>query len=114
LIEKVNQWNQVRPIYHYQNSVNSPSYMFIDIFGNIFQEQFARAIDLKPSDTPEQRQSRDYLIGIAKQSASAGPNPAQIAKLFHFLNTIDSRRNLDWRRIYPWLVDEFGKYGLLN
>lgn len=114
LIQRINDWNQVRPVHHYQNSVNSPSYLFIDIFGDRFAEDFDRAISLKPAHTPEQRKSRDYLLGIAQQSADRGPNPGEIARLFDFLNTMDKRRNLSWAAVFPWLVDEFAKYGLYN
>lgn len=114
LIDRVNTWSQVRPVHHYQNSVNSPSYFFIDIFGDRFAEDFDRAISLKPAHTPEQRKSRDYLRGIAQQSADRGPNPREIERLFDFLNTMDKRRHLSWAKVFPWLVDEFAKYGLHN
>lgn len=112
LLQKINQWNQQRTVYHYQNSVNSPSYMFIDIFGGIFVDDFNQALALKPADTPEQSASKKYLQGIAQQSASQGPNVPEIVKLFDFLNEIDRRRNTDWTQVFPWLVDEFTKYGL--
>jgi hypothetical protein len=112
LLQRIKQWNQERTIYHYQNSVNSPSYMFIDIFGDIFVEDFNQALALKPEDTPEQIASKNYLHGIAKQSASTGPNVPEIVKLFDFLNEIDRRRNTDWTTVFPWLVPEFIKYGL--
>jgi hypothetical protein len=109
LLQRIQAWNTIRPVHHYQNSVNAPSYMFIDIFGNIFQEDFERALALKPDAT-----GRNYLAGIAQQAGSVGPNPAEITKLFHFLNKIDSRRSTNWRRTFPWLIDEFAKYGLID
>jgi hypothetical protein len=112
LLEKINAWNTVRPVYHYQNSVNHPSYMFIDIFGDIFQADFARAIELKPDATPEQQASKKYLEGIAQQSVSKQPNVKEISTLYNFLNTMDQRRNTHWPRVFPWLVDEFAKYNL--
>jgi hypothetical protein len=112
LLERINQWSQRRPIYHYQNSVNGPSYMFIDIFGNIFDEDFQRALALKPQDNKEQQASRNYLAGIAQQCASAQPNVLEIRRLFEFLNRIDSRRSTNWAQVYPWLVPEFARYGL--
>jgi len=114
LIAHINEWSQMRPVHHYQNSVNIPSYLCIDIFGDRFIPDFQRAVSLKPIDTDEQRKSRDYLQGIAKQSADRGPNPQEITRLFDFLNTIDQRRNLDWKTVFPWLIDEFAKYGLKN
>lgn len=113
LLVKINSWNQTRPIYHYQNSVNSPSYLYIDIFGDVFAEDFVRALDLKPVDTEEQRSSRNYLEGIYQQSISSAPNTKEIAHLFNFLNTNDRRRATNWRATFPWLVDEFAKYNLI-
>jgi MoaA/NifB/PqqE/SkfB family radical SAM enzyme len=112
LLKKINHWSQTRKVYHYQNSVNGPDYMFIDIFGDIFREDFEQAIALKPSQTPEEIASRNYLIGIAKQSAHGGPRVDDIKKLFDFLNTMDHRRGTHWPTVFPWLVDEFARYNL--
>jgi organic radical activating enzyme len=112
LLEKINQWNQTRPVWHYQNSVNGPDYMFIDMFGDIFSKDFERALDLKPDNTPEQQSSWKYLAGIALQSASREPDVGKITKLFNFLNEMDRRRGTNWSRTFPWLVDEFAKHAL--
>lgn len=112
LLYKINQWSQTRKVYHYQNSVNGPDHMFIDLFGDIFHEDFDRAISLKPDHTPEDLASKNYLIGIAKQSQACGPKPKQIRELFDFLNTMDQRRHTSWPQVFPWLVDEFARYNL--
>jgi len=112
LLQKINQWNQIRKVYHYQNSVNAPSHMFIDLFGSIFHEDFERAIALKPEQTPEETASKNYLIGIAKQSKHSGPKPKEIHQLFDFLNTIDHRRKTHWPTVFPWLIDEFARHNL--
>jgi len=112
LLKKIQTWNQQRPVHHYQNSVNEPSYLFIDIFGDIFAEDFERALSLKPTNTPEQQDSRNYLEGIAKQSSATGPNILEIKRLRDFLNEMDRRRNTSWPTVFPWLVDEFAKYML--
>jgi len=112
MLEKINIWNQTRKVYHYQNSVNSPSYMFIDIFGDIFRQDFDAALALKPNNTPEEISSKNYLAGIAKQSEHFPPNTKEIAKLFEFLNTMDQRRNTHWPNVFPWLVDVFAQYNL--
>ena len=92
LLQKINTWSKTRKVYHYQNSVNAPSYLFIDMFGDIFQQDFGAALSLKPTGTPEEISSRNYLQGIAKQSVSQSPNTKEIARLFDFLNTMDQRR----------------------
>jgi hypothetical protein len=112
LLAKINKWNQIRPVYHYQNSVNGPSYMYIDIFGDIFKTDFDKVLELKPSSTPEEISSKNYMQGIATQSYSTGPNIPEIYKLFDFLNKMDVRRNTSWPSIFPWLINEFKKYNL--
>jgi hypothetical protein len=112
LLEKIKEWNQHRKVYHYQNSVNGPSYLFIDIFGNIFAEDFKKALSLKPGTTPEEQSSKNYLAGIATQSGSRAPNVPEITRLFDFLNQMDQRRSTSWKITFPWLVNEFAKYSL--
>ena len=112
LLEKIQEWNKVRKVHHYQNSVNGPSYMYVDIFGDIFSEDFDLALSFKPENTPEEISSKNYLEGIAKQSKSREPNVVEIDKLFKFLNKMDIRRNTNWRAIFPWLATEFRKYNL--
>jgi len=112
LLSKIQEWNKVRTVYHYQNSVNGPSYMFIDIFGDIFSDDFDKALALKPEKTAEEISSKNYLLGIAKQSKSNEPNVVEIGKLFNHLKNTDARRKTDWRELFPWLIDEFRKYDL--
>jgi hypothetical protein len=112
LLEKIQTWNQTRQVYHYQNSVNGPDYMFIDMFGDVFVKDFERALALKPEHTPEQQASKQYLAGIARQAGSSQPNIELINKLHNFLNEMDLRRNTNWRETFPWLVAEFARYQL--
>jgi len=101
LIIRINEWNQTRPVYHYFNSVNSPSYMYIDIFGDLFREDFDRCL---AAFNPDRKEIRNYLQGIANQSVSCGVNPTQIRLLRGVLDELDRRRNTDWRKTFPWLV----------
>lgn len=112
LLTKINTWRQDRTIYHYQNSVNSPQYMFIDMFGDIFAKDFELALNLKPETTPEEIASKNYLLGIAKQASSSAPSVERIQQLFIFLNKIDLRRGTSWKHTFPWLINEFKKYNL--
>lgn len=105
LVERINYWRQQREVHHYFNSVNSPSYMFIDIFGDLFVEDFQRALRIMPEDTPDQIRVKGYLDGIAQQSSHPGVNPAEVMKLWTFLEEMDRRRHTNWRDTFPWLVD---------
>jgi hypothetical protein len=113
LLEKIQVWNKIRPVHHYQNSVNSPDFLFIDIFGDIFLDDFDRALAFKPRSVPEQQSSHDYLKGIATQSANKGHNLMMIKKLLNFLNEMDRRRSTSWQETFPWLINEFKKYQLI-
>jgi organic radical activating enzyme len=107
LIERMNVWREQIPIYHYFNSVNSPSHMYIDIFGDLFKLDFDRAISIMPSDTKDQQKAKSYLQGIAKQSIDTGVNYQEVLKLHTFLDEMDRRRDTDWRSTFPWLVPAF-------
>lgn len=110
LMAKINEWNKQRPVYWYGNSVNNPDCMVIDIFGDIFKEDFDRAIGYMPNILPEHQLVRNYLIGIQKQSGNTGINLTRIEKLYTMLETFDQKRNTKWRNIYPWLVELFEKH----
>ena len=112
LLEKIQGWNKIRPVYHYQNSVRNLNFMCIDMFGDIFSQDFDRALELKMDKTPEQIASKKYLAGIAYQAASNSPNVPMIKNLHVFLNEMDHRRSTNWRTTFPWLVSEFAKYQL--
>lgn len=112
LFEKINEWNKVRPVYWYGNSVNSPSHMFIDMFGDVFKDDFDRALALMPTESPEQQQVKRYLQGIRDQSISQKPNLIKIKKLYEFLEKMDFRRNISWRKTYPYLLELFNKHNI--
>jgi hypothetical protein len=105
LVAKINQWRETRPVYHYFNSVNSASYLYIDILGDVFREDFQRALDLMPEHTLEQQQTKQYLKGIALQSCSGSFNLQEAVKLRTFLDELDRRRHTNWRQYYPWLAE---------
>ena len=107
LLDKFNSWYKRRPIYHYFNSVTTPTYFHIDILGNIFADDFKRILDLMPENTHEQKQVKEYMQGIAQQSASRDPNIPEVLKLQTFLDEMDRRRSTNWRTLFPWLDKEF-------
>jgi hypothetical protein len=110
LMEKIIEWNKQRPVYWYGNSVNSPDFMFIDMFGDVFKADFDSAIDLMPTEFPEHQSVRNYLIGIRDQSGNTGINLTRIEKLYTMLETFDKRRNTNWRSVYPWLPELFKQH----
>jgi hypothetical protein len=109
LVSQINRWRKIRPVYHYFNSVNNPSYMFIDIFGDLFAEDFKKTLSMMPQDDQDQSNTYRYLQGIAKQSAANTVNRLEVQKLKTFLDEMDRRRNTDWQKVFPWLASVFTK-----
>jgi hypothetical protein len=107
LVARLNHWRQIRDVHHYFNSVNGPSYLFIDVLGPVFQADFQKALDIMPNTTLEHRNVRGYLQGIALQSSSGAPRVPEVKKLRTFLDELDRRRHTDWQKVYPWLVTVF-------
>jgi hypothetical protein len=110
LLVKIREWNKIRPVAHYQCAPSGPPHFLIDIFGDIFVDDFNRAIALKADTFPEDQSNKNYLLGIAKQSASKRPNLEMIKRLYYFLTEMDRRRGTSWPKTFPWLITEFNKY----
>ena len=59
-----------------------------------------------PEDTWQQKEIKNYMLGVSRQIAQAGRNTQEIIKLRTHLDEIDRRRKLDWQTTFPWLVKE--------
>jgi hypothetical protein len=78
-----------------------------DIFGaGFFNDHFEKILSIMPEDTWQQKEIKNYMLGVSKQIAQAGRNTQEIIKLRTYLDEIDRRRGLDWRATFPWLVKE--------
>ena len=109
LFEKIEEYNQVRPVYRYFNSAETPDYMQLDIFGNALAEYFDKAIDVysKYANTQDDQQRIEYLKGIALQSVSGKIDLEKVTKLYDFLEEMNYKRGTDWRKSCPWLEKIF-------
>ena len=110
LFEKINEWDKIRTVHWHGNSVKEPDYMLIDMFGNIFEDDFNRAIDLMPTQSPEQLNAKEHLKDIREQVKQSQPDLTKIKKLCIFLNNMDQRRGTNWRSVYPWLEELFQQH----
>ena len=107
LIEYINGHRQSREIGHHLITVNTPSHMNPDIFGaGFFDNDFKKILSIMPEDTWQQKEIKNYMLGVSCQIAQAGRNTQEIIKLLTHLNEIDRRRNLNWQKIFPWLTKE--------
>ena len=109
-VEKINYWNSFRSsheqIYWAFMTVQPPETLRPDIFAeNFFEKDFEKIISLFPENNEYQKQSKEHMIGIAKQIASTPRDGEKIETLKIYLDEIDRRRNTNWREIFPWLIE---------
>jgi hypothetical protein len=108
-------WNKTKKIYNNFMTVQGPLYMNPDIFGSeLFAEDFEKIEKLMLDDTELTRNTKQYMLGIKSQIAMSQPNAKQINLLKIFLENNDSRRNSDYKILFPWLVEQFTKAGLAS
>jgi hypothetical protein len=71
-----------------------------------FDKDFQKILFLMPRQTKQQQQAREYMQGIQKQINTTVKNNLKISQLITFLDEIDRRRGLDWKKTFPWLIEE--------
>jgi hypothetical protein len=59
-----------------------------------------------PSDTWQQKQAIKYMQGIQGELQSRPRDQQKIKQLTIFLDEIDRRRGLTWRKTFSWLEKE--------
>jgi pyruvate-formate lyase-activating enzyme len=106
LITYINKFRSTRKIGHYLITVNAPSYLNPDIFGpGFFESEFERILAVMPDDDWQQQEIRKYMMGVQSQINNSARNDAELKKLKLYLDEIDRRRNVDWRKTFTWLSE---------
>jgi len=111
LLNKMQEWNKIKPVFNNFMTVQWPTYLNPGIFGGeLFEKDFELIDSLMLDDKPLTQTTKQYMQGIRAQLAITKPDVKQIKSLKSFLDTIDKRRNKDYATLFPWLDDEFKKY----
>ena len=108
LLEYINQLSSTRQINQYF-STTVMTYDFLNpaVFGaGYFDKEFEKILGLMPDHTQQQKTARDYMQSIQTQLNTTKKNKSGIEQLVIFLDEIDRRRKLDWRKTFPWLAQE--------
>lgn len=108
LLQYINQHRQTRPIHHHFGTPVTPhDFLHPAIFGSgYFDSVFDQILEAMPTDTDQQRTACDYMLGIQSQINAGNRNQLAIDRLAVYLDEIDRRRGLDWRRTFTWLAKE--------
>lgn len=79
-------------------------YLHPMIFGSGFWQQDIESIlDTMSTENENDKNLKKYMEGICNHIDTSPKNQSLIADLKVFLNEIDRRRNLDWRKTFPYL-----------
>jgi organic radical activating enzyme len=107
LIKYINQHRKTRPIGHYFMACVNRSQLYPGIFGaGFFDADFKNILSEMPNDTWQHTHAYNMMLGLQSEFDSHQRNDTELSKLHTFLNEIDRRRNLDWKKTFPWLVKE--------
>jgi hypothetical protein len=89
-------------------SCNNRPHLYPGIFGSgFFDHDLDLVLNEMPNDTWQQKHARSLMTGLKTEFNTHQRNDEQITNLLHFLNEIDRRRGLDWKKTFPWLAKEF-------
>jgi hypothetical protein len=108
LLQYINSLRTDREIGHYfSTTVMTYDFLHPEIFGpGFFDQDFEKILNNMPTDTWQQQQAKKYMQGIQLQINSGQQSQEKINQLVVFLDEIDRRRNLNWKKTFPWLVKE--------
>jgi organic radical activating enzyme len=108
LLKYINQFRTNREIGHYfSTTVMTHECLHPEIFGSaFFDNDFKAILDNMPDTTWQQKEARKYMQGIQRQLNSKLRDQKKINQLTVLLDETDRRRNLDWRKTFPWLETE--------
>lgn len=95
-----------------QHEIEPRAYLYPGIFGNKVNDWGLReAVELFDTKTRGFEDSvkqnyKIYMNGIIKEFEKREPNPLRQKQLKIYLDELDRRRNTDWKKIYPQILNE--------
>jgi len=89
-------------------TVMAPNWMDPAIFGaGVFDQDFERILEIMRVNTLGEKSAKEHMMGIGRQISQAPRNLTLITGLKDYLSEIDRRRNTDWRKLFPWLDQDW-------
>lgn len=108
LLEKIIEWNKNRRVvdrivhsFNMDTGITKPSMAGGELFKDIFEkcDKLFAVIDKRDVTV------KKYWDGIAHQITKSTKDTQKIDQLKEYLSILDKRRNTDWKKTFPWLVD---------
>lgn len=106
LLQNLAKWRQQRPIGQwFGDAGEGPSYLKINILGDLFSQDFQRILALMPTDTEQHQLAWQTMHGLWQRSCSTGRVDREVRNLIVYLDELDRRRGTSWNTIWPWLEE---------
>jgi len=105
LVEKNIEWCKRKRVYFTWNTVQMPVIFNPYHFGPHLVPYVDKGLDILAQYGDEYKKEWDHLNGIKQQMLSSEVNLQHVNDLRGFLDDIDVRRKLDWKKLYPQ-IDE--------
>lgn len=84
--------------------VDAAAHLHPRIFGGkFFKKDFDLIISELSDITEWDKNQKEYMQGMANYVATCEVDVENIQQFEQYLNEIDRRRNLDWKKIFPWM-----------
>jgi organic radical activating enzyme len=109
LAKKLSEWNLTKEINWHMHLVlpidtHVLSPKFFDY--HIWEPYFLQTLSYINNNSFDSTATKNVMCGIMDTLRDGADNQALQSELIAYLNGIDSRRNLNWRNIFPWLNTE--------
>lgn len=108
LCERFLHWNKSQTIYWYMNSVTPADGIFspLNFDYKVFEQALDSVANALPNTTWDEQMTRNTFLGIQTNlKNNCKDNIIKQQQLCSYLNENDRRRNTDWRRTFPWLIN---------
>jgi len=104
LLDYLNSQRKIRKISHHGGETVGPieELLHPKIYGKKFWESDFRKI-IQKMDNDEDKQMQKIMRGVYESLPHDEPNYKNIKKMKNYLDTLDKRRNTNWRKTYPYL-----------
>lgn len=108
LAKKFKEWTKIRKIFWYMHTVLPHGESIFDpkIFDySIFKDSLEIVYSLLDDNDWDERTTKNMLTGIISDMQNSTGDSKKYNELIYTLNQIDARRNYNWRKTFPWLVN---------
>ena len=108
LMRYMQELRKTRPLHHAFSLVTARPHLHPQIFGSgFFDNEFDQILKIMPEENKWEVTTKTYMRGLQTYLNSKETDLTMQGYLKSYLDEIDRRRNLSWRKVFPWLDQNF-------